>query len=452
MDNHFDRRKFIATMGLAAASSAMPTLGASANSNSKLRILQVGLGGIGRRDRSALITHPKVEIAGLCDINQQHLDKVAKGFPKAKTYSDCRVAYEKDMDDYDAVLICTPDHAHAVMALHALANDKHLYLQKPVVQQLAEIGMLKKALAAKPGLVTQMGNQRSENMDRNQAIAIIKSGTLGKVKSAWAWTGTVEPNNFFDKPWLEQYYPGTPVPAHINWDLWKHCSTEDVPYNDGMAHRKWRTYWGFGGGQLADWGCHLLDIIYLALDLDTPISVQTDTPRRATAIGHSAYNQSRITFNKTAHTVGDRFVVHYNDHKIHPPCSETGLPFGTRFSSNKTIFVCENGTLVVGADGGLNMFQNNKEVKNFPLPQVAPHKHWHDWVDNCFGAKNELLGHLNLGVRVTEAALLAAKATRYPNRELAWDSKACRFKDEAPNKSILKRTYRDGFKPPAEFA
>lgn len=439
-------------MGMAAASSVVPTLGAEANKNSKLRILQVGVSGIGNMDRGALSKHPKVEIAGLCDINQQNLDKVSKAFPKAKTYNDCRVAYEKDMDQYDAVLVCTPDHTHAVMALHALAQNKHLYLQKPVVHQLDEVRMLKKAIAAKPDLVTQMGNQRSAIAGRNQAIAIIRSGALGKTRSVWAWTGEVAKGNYFDNPWMEKYHPATAVPSHIHWDLWKHCCTEDIPYNDGIAHRRWRTYWEFGGGQLTDWCCHLLDVVYLALDLDAPIAVQTDTPKPATAVGHSAYNQSRLTYNKTAHTAGDRFVVHYNDHRIHPPCSETGLPLGTRFGHNKTMFVCENGTLVLGANGDLQIFQDGKKINDFPLPKVAPRKHWHEWVDNCFGAKNQLLGHLELGARVTEAGLLTTKATRYPNRELIWDSKACRFKDAPPNKHLLKRTYRDGFQPPAEFA
>ena len=452
MNNHFDRRKFIATMGLAAASSAVPTLGASMNKNSKLRILQIGVGGIGGMDRGQLSKNPKVEIAGLCDVDKNNLDKVAKAFPKALTYSDSREAFEKDIDKYDAVLVCTPDHTHAVMALHALANDKHLYLQKPVVHQLDEVRMLKKALAAKPGLATQMGNQRSAIAGRNQAIAIIKSGALGKAISAWAWTGKVANNSYFTNPWMEKYIEGGTAPAHFNWDLWKHCCTDDVPYHDTLAVRKWRTYWEFGGGQLADWCCHLLDAVYHALDLDVPIAVQTDTPKASTPVGHSAFNQSRITFNKTAHTVGDRFVLHYNDHSIHPPCSETGLPFGERFGTNSTMFVCENGTLVLSAGGKMSIYQNGKKADNFPMPKVAPRKHWDEWVDNCFGAKNALLGDLNIGARVTEAGLLAVKATHYPNRCLAWDSKASLFKDNAPNKTILKREYRKGFEPPKEFA
>lgn len=450
MKSHLNRRKFLATTGLAAASGVIPTLGQSVNKNSRMRILQIGVGGIGGMDRNALKKNRKVEFAGLCDINRQNLDKVAREFPKAKKYADYREAY-KDFDSYDAVLVCTPDHSHAAMALHAMAANKHLFLQKPVVQQLQEIGMLKKALAAKPKLVTQMGNQRSAGKDRNRAIAIIKSGALGKVESAWAWTGKVAKGGYFDNPWPEKYPVHKPVPAHINWDLWKHCTTQDVPYSKNLAVRKWRTYWDFGGGQLTDWCCHLLDIIYLAMDLDNPIAVQTDTPRPATAIGHSAFNQSRITFNRSKYTAGDRFVLHYNDHDLHPPCGQTGLPLGTRFGTNHTMFVCENGTLVIGANGGLRIFQRGKEVKNFPMPKVASYSHWNDWVDNCFGAKKELLGRLEVGARVTEAGLLATKATRYPNRELIWDSKACRFKDDPPNKNILKREYRDGFKPPAEF-
>lgn len=438
-------------MGLAAAGGVMPTLGQSANKNSKLRILQIGVGGMGGADRKALLRHPKVEFAGLCDVNARTLANVSRQLPKAKTYVDAREALSKDIDDYDAVLVCTPDHTHATMALHALASDKHLYLQKPVVHQLEEVGMLRKAIAAKPDLVTQMGNQRSAGKDRNMAIAIIKSGALGKVKEAWAWTSKVANNYYFDNAWPEKYPVTDSTPKDMNWDLWKNCCVEEVPYSTNLTARKWRTYWEFGGGQLCDWCCHLLDIIFLAMDLDGPLAVQTDTPRPATAIGHSAYNQSRITFGKNKYAAADRFVIHYNDHDIHPPCGQTGLPLGTRFASNHTMFVCENGTLVIGANGKISIFQKGKKVDNFPMPKVPSYSHWNDWADNCMGAEKELLGRLEVGAGVTEVGLLATKATRYPNRELVWDSKACRFKDDPPNKSILKRTYRDGFEPPAEF-
>ena len=87
------------------------------------------------------------------------------------------------------------------------------------------------------------------------------------------------------------------------------------------------------------------------------------------------------------------------------------------------------------------------------MPKVPKTHHWHDWVDNCFGAKKHLIGNLEVGSRITEAGLLAVKATRFPNRELIWDSKASRFtNNESLNKKILKREYREGFKPPAEFA
>lgn len=440
-------------MGLAAASTMTPTLGAALNKNSKLRILQIGVGGIGGMDRGALSKHPKVEIAGLCDINQITLGKIGKQFPKAKTYSDYRDAFSDDMDQYDAVLVSTPDHAHAVPALEALAHDKHLYLQKPVVHQLDELRMLKKAVAAKPHLATQMGNQRSSITGRKQAIEIVRSGALGKAISAWAWTGHVANNAYFSEPWLEKYPAAQPTPKHINWDAWQNCYVGDLKYNNILADRKWRTFWEFGNGQLGDWCCHLLDFIYYALDLDVPIAVQTNTPKAATAIGHSAYNQSRITFNQTKHTVGGRFVVHYSDSAIYPSNSETHLPFGTRFSQNHSMIVCENGTIVLGANGNMSIFQNGKKVKNFPMPKVAKTSHWHDWVDNCFGAKNHLIGNLEVGSRITEAGLLAVKATRFPNRELIWDSKASRFTNsESLNKKILKRTYREGFKPPAEFA
>ena len=115
--------------------------------------------------------------------------------------------------------------------------------------------------------------------------------------------------------------------------------------------------------------------------------------------------------------------------------------------------VCEEGTLLLQADGMPQIFRKGKEVEDEPLPTVGKRDHWKDWADNCLGDNKPLWTPFQIGWRITEPALLAVKATRYPGQELRWDAENFRFKDGArgsdkANKEILSRQYRAGFEPP----
>ena len=101
------------------------------------------------------------EITGLCDVDSNQLSRASKDHPKAFTCKDYRVAFARHADKFDAVIVSVPDFNHAPIMLTAMQHDKHVYGQKPLVHQLAEIPMMERAVAAKPDLVTQLGNSRS---------------------------------------------------------------------------------------------------------------------------------------------------------------------------------------------------------------------------------------------------------------------------------------------------
>jgi len=131
-----------------------------------------------------------------------------------------------------------------------------------------------------------------------------------------------------------------------------------------------------------------------------------------------------------------------------PSSAALGLP-PMKVAANHTMVVCEDGVLLLQADGKVTIFRKGKIVENEPMPEVAPRNHWRDWVDNCLGAKKPLWTPLTIGVRITEPALLAVKATRFPGEELRWDAANYRFTNhDQANKEILSRNYRAGFEPP----
>lgn len=440
------RRSFLKTGAIATAgiASLSMTARAQTNKNSKLRIFQIGVDGIGGMQRGNLKTHPMVEFAGFCDVDSNAFGKVEE-FSKAWKIADYREAFADRVNDFDAVIVDTPDFDHAPMMLTALKHNKHLYGQKPLVQQLDELRMMRDGLAARPELVTQMGNQRSCNPGRMRAVEILRSGSLGKPVEAHVWTGGISKGHYFDEPWAE--YKSQPVPSNLNWDLWQGPLTTKIPYSDSIAPRRWRAYWETGGGQLADWGCHLLDLLYFSYDMPAPEAVVTYNGRAATT-GHANKNMSVITYPGGGQFSRDKFVVHYNDDGINPSFAALGLP-PLKFGANHTMVVCENGVIILQADGAYEIYRNGKLSEDEDVPRVSPRNHWKDWADNCMGDKKPLWTPLTIGWRITEPALLATKATRFPGQELRWDAKNFKFTnhDEA-NETILKREYRKGFEPP----
>jgi predicted dehydrogenase len=443
------RRHFLkssAMLGAAAALTPVAKLGAQGNKNSRLRIFQIGVGGIGGMQRKGLKDHPKVEWAGFCDVDKSTLKSIGTEHPDAFTLADYREAFANHVDKFDAVIVDTPDFHHAPMMVAAFKHGKHVYGQKPLVHQLDELRMIREALRARPGLVTQMGNQRACHKGRMQAVEILKKGQLGRPVEAHIWTGWVKAGHYFADPWSE-LPAAQPVPDNLDWNLWRGPITADLPYSEELAPRKWRAFWETGGGQLADWGCHLIDLLYFAYDLPAPEAVQTNTIRAANS-GHSAYNQSTITYPGGPGFARGKFVLHYNDSEIRPSFAALGLP-PTKAGANHTMVVCEEGTLLLQADGKITIFRQGRVVDNEPMPEVAPRDHWKDWADNCLGDKKPLWAPFDIGSRITEPALLATKATRFPGEELRWDAANYRFTnhDEA-NKTILARPYRDGFAPP----
>jgi predicted dehydrogenase len=438
----FLKNGVILTAGVAALSAGAR---AQTNKNSKLRIFQIGAGGIGGLQRDKLKGYDRCEFVGFCDVDSKELDKVASQFSGAWKLSDYREAFAKP-DQFDAVIVDTPDFHHCPMVLTALKHHKHVYSQKPLVQQLDELRLMKEALAARLDCVTQLGNQRSCLPGRMKAVEILRKNQLGKPVEAYVWTGGVERGFYFADPW-EEYPTAKPVPDYLNWDLWQGPIDHEMPYSDDLAPRRWRAFWETGGGQLADWGCHLLDLLYFAYDLPSPEAVITHTHKPSNT-GHSAHNQSTLTYPGGSKFAREKFVVQYNDSGLVPSFAALGLP-PVKFAPNHTMVVCTEGTLVLQADGLITIFRDGKKVENEPMPEVGPRDHWRDWVDDCHGDKKPLWTPLTIGVRITEPALLAVKGTRYPGQELRWDAKNYRFTNhDQANKEILSRNYRKGFEPP----
>ncbi|MEY3230794.1 MAG: Inositol 2-dehydrogenase [Planctomycetota bacterium] len=426
---------------------------AKARVDTKLRVLSIGVTGtIGGTDRKIIASHPKVEIVGLCDIDAGVLAQAATEHPAAFTCADYREAFDKHGGKFDAVIVATPDHSHCAIMTMALARGKHVYGQKPLVQQLEELEILRRAAAAKPELATQTGAQRIEHAPRRAAVDILRSGSLGKVVEVHVtFGGGARAGGFY----FSDGTLGEPIepPAGFDYDLWLNGAAHE-PCRPGMVQRQWRSWWNFGGGQIADWSVHLTDVLFYAFpELKSPVRVCTRTPSRDLSHFHAQRVLSTLTYPVS----GDRFAgstcnFHFYDSGMMPDRAQLGLGEGKWPGGILTIVVCEGGVLVLAPEGPLEIWRDGVMTDGLQwpgLPAYEKFNHWHAWVDAAMGVKTpHLWAPFDVGLRCTEPGLLAVKAAKFPGQSLEWDRSTLTFTNHAEaTRTLVRRDYRAGFEP-----
>jgi predicted dehydrogenase len=269
-DSKLTRRRFLkGTTASAAAIMVVPRhvlggLGYTAPSD-KLNLAGIGVGGMGKNNLAACEAE---NIVALCDVDDAYSAQAYERFPTAKKYRDYRKMLEQQKD-IDAIIIATPDHTHAVIAMAAMQMGKHVYVQKPITHSVYEARKLTEA-ARKYKVVTQMGNQGHSGDGARMTCEWIWDGAIGPVREVHAWTNRpVWPQGVeVDRP------TETPaVPPTLDWDLWI-GPAQYRPYHPDYLPEKWRAWWDFGTGSLGDLGCHILDPAFWALKLKYPDSVE----------------------------------------------------------------------------------------------------------------------------------------------------------------------------------
>ena len=440
--------------GLGLAAFGLPTFAARPMRSAKLRVLSIGVvGTIGGHDRRTVQSHPDAEIVGLCDVDQAAMAQAAQDHPDAFQCTDYREAFERYGDRFDAVIVSTPDHSHCSIMTMALAHHKHVYGQKPLVQQLEELELLQRAIDAKPKLVTQTGAQRIESQARRAAVDILKQGTLGpiiEVHVAYG-NGALAGGHYFADGQL-----GEPIepPEGFDYDLWLN-GAQEVPCRPNMVRRQWRSWWNYGGGQIADWVVHLTDVLYYAFpELKSPSMVCSRTPSRDLSYFHA----DRVSSTLTYPVQSDRFAnstcnFHFYDTGLRPDRQQLGLPPGDWPGDIFTVVVGTEGVLVLGPSGPIEVWRDGVKTDGLALvnrdsyPKI---NHWHAWVDAALGREtvNRLWAPFGHCLKPTEAGLLAVKAAKYPGQVLNWDRNQLRFTNhEAATDTIVRRSYRKGFEP-----
>jgi predicted dehydrogenase len=250
-------------MAAAGASAALRGFGATSPSE-RIRIGFIGLGNRGDQVLDAFLKHPDAEIAAICDIYRPYLDFAAKKIgSQPKQYKDYKKLLESK--DLDAVVICTPDHWHALQAIHACQAGKDVYVEKPLSLRVAEGRRIVDAVK-RYNRVCQVGIHRRSIPFCQEIAKVIREGAIGKVTVARAFHIQNEWPKGIGKPGDES------PPADFDWDSWLGPAPK-VPYNKNRTFYRFRWFYDYSGGQMTNFGVHYLDLIHAALGQDAPLSV-----------------------------------------------------------------------------------------------------------------------------------------------------------------------------------
>ncbi|WP_262890490.1 Gfo/Idh/MocA family protein [Rhodocytophaga rosea] len=289
--NSNSRRHFLTTSLLGtAAISLLP--GASFTSFAASDQIRLGVIGLGRRSISLInnfLKVPGVQLVAGSDVygikRQRFESKVneyytqAKQRVKVKTYENYHELLSRK--DIDAVVIASPDHWHALMAIDACKAGKDIYLEKPLTFTIKEGQQLVKAVREYKRILA-VGSQQRSQPGFKHAVNMVQEGKIGKIERVNAFTGAAPP-----KPYD---LPEETVPKDLNWDMWLGPSPY-VHYNSQLnppvslnppENEKiwgaWRWYKELGGGLTTDWGAHMFDIAQWALNKDNSGPVEIIPP------------------------------------------------------------------------------------------------------------------------------------------------------------------------------
>src|SRR5262249_49684835 len=238
--------------------------GRAAGASDRVRLGFIGLGNRGDQVLDGFLQHKDCEVTAICDIHAPYLDFAAKkigGTPKRfKDYRDLLAS-----KDVDAVVICTPDHWHALQMIHACEAKKDVYVEKPLSLTVVE-GRRMADAAKKHDRVVQVGIMRRSGPFLKEAAELVRGGAIGKVTFARAF--------HIQNEWPKGV--GNPKdaepPKGFDWEAWLGPAPKRK-YNANRTFYRFRWFYDYSGGQLTNFGVHYLDMIQWALGQDRPLSV-----------------------------------------------------------------------------------------------------------------------------------------------------------------------------------
>lgn len=416
----------------------------------KLNIAAIGIGGMGH---SNLNNIKGQNIVALCDVDWGYAKNAFNDYPNARKYKDWRRMYDEMGKDFDAVIIATADHTHAITAAHAMTMGKHVYLQKPLTHSVYESRLLTK-LAAKHRVATSMGNQGASGEGVNLSSEWLANGEIGVVTKVESFTDRpIWPQGLNTPDTVDQ------VPEGLDWDLFL-GPAKSRPFNHAYHPWNWRGWWDYGTGALGDMACHIMHPAFVGLDLGYPIHAQGNSSLLLQDCAPVSQTV-KLTFPERMASrqwkgmgAGEKLPqvdVFWYDGGIKPMLPD-GWPDGKdpNNGGGGTIFHGTKDTLICGTYGKDPWLLSGRVPKAPTFRRRVELNHEMDWVRACKESpenRTPTSSDFSEAGPFNEMVVMGVLAVRLQslNKELDWDGQNMRFTNLTDNETI-RTVIKDGFK------
>jgi predicted dehydrogenase len=394
--------------------------------NEKLNIACIGIGGRGGANLNGLKSQ---NIVALCDVDRSRAGKAYERFPQAKQYWDFRKMLDQLDKQIDAVVISTPDHTHFHPAMMAMGMGKHCYCEKPMAHSVWETRQMTQ-LAKTAGVATQLGVQRHTIKNIHRVVELINAGAIGTVKEVHCWIGGTRgmPDVPTDQP---------PVPSHLKWDLWL-GPAEARPYHPTYCPYGWRFWWDFGTGETGNWGCHILDIPFWALDLTYPTRVEGSGPPVDPERSPKSMT-TKFAFPASGSRPG--VTLHWY-HAAKGP--EILRALGLSASGNNTLFIGDAGMLLCGFGQRKLLPEDKFADYREPEPSIPDSSgFYNEWIEACKGGVAATCDFDYSGP-LAETVLLGNVAYR-AGGSFQWDAQTLTVGGNSAAAELIRTPFRKGW-------
>ncbi len=423
---------------------ASPLHGEKAPSN-RINIGAIGNGRISRiHDLPSTWKYDNARIMAVCDLDSKRVEdakklvndfysqKTGKPYDGVTTYTDYRELLKNK--DIDAVLISTPDHWHAIIAIHAVEAGKDVYLQKPASLTIAEGRALSNAVQ-RTGRILQVGSQQRSSVQFRYAAELVRNGRIGRLKTVYV--GLPGDPSGDDEPEM-------PVPKNLNYEMWL-GSTPYVYYTEKRVHPQagydrpgWLRCEQFGAGMITGWGAHHVDSAHWAMDTEYtgPVEVSgwAEFPTHGLWDVHGKFKTEGLYAN------GVRMII------------SGDFPNGIKFEGTEGwIFVSRGNQSVTPSDPVAKLHDSQALAASDPkiiTSVIGPDEiHLYEskdqhgnWLD-CIKSRQPPIAPVEIGHRSCSTCLVHHAVMKL-KRKLYWDPAKERFKNDDEANAMVSRPQR----------
>lgn len=437
------RRQFGRTVAGAAASMfAAPAFLRARNLNEKLRIAMIACGGRGYHNLGEVASE---DIVALCDVYEPAIARAAEKYPKARKALDFRVIYDHP-DEFDAVVVSTPEHTHAFATLPAIQLGKGVYCEKPLTRDVFEARLIREA-AAKAGVATQMGNQgRASDLFR-EIIEVLRDGAIGPVSEAhvwvsraWGWQSEEDARANKDIVSVRDRPEGsTPIPDGLDWNLWVGPAPMRPYHEVYWPGPKWYRWWDFGNGTMSDLASHRVACPFWALELKAPRTIEAFGPPPHPELAPASMH---VVYEYDARGDLPPVTLTWYQGVDKPQIWQSG---GIPRWDDAMLFVGTEGRMLL-SDGRKYVLLPEERFADYRPPEPSLPRspgHYVEWIEACKTGSSTGSNFDHAGW-LTEANHLGNVAYR-TGKKLEWDPERMTCPNAPEAEAFLRRDYRSGW-------